>query len=73
MSEDRFSKKTIGDIWVNTHGDYCLIIDDNPELDESLKFTIQLGFSYSTCVYLEPKAKIKHRYNNSNYIANPKR
>lgn len=61
-----FEKKRIGDIWTTNDGSIWLIIDDNPETKDSLT---QYGFTFSTCVELETKEKIKHRYNS--YIAAP--
>jgi hypothetical protein len=66
LNPTAFEKKKIGDIWTTDNGSICLIIDDNPETEDYLT---QYGFTFSTYVKLETEEKIKHRYDNDNFIA----
>lgn len=71
MNKRPFDKRAIGDVWIDHHENYCLIIDDDPILDSSLESSKEFGFSYSASVPLETEEGIRNRYDNSKYIADP--
>lgn len=68
MPRPKLKKKLrTGDVWLQEDERICLILDDDPELDASLKSIASFGFSFSKIIYLEKKEDVAGRYK-KNYV-----